>query len=39
MAELRRVRQIELARIAWRDIAGLGRLDTTLAELSCSPMA
>ena len=32
MAELRRVRQIELARIAWRDIAGLADLDTTLAE-------
>ena len=25
MAELRRVRQIELARIAWRDLAGAGR--------------
>jgi len=34
MTELRRVRQIELARIAWRDIAGLADLDTTLAELS-----
>src|SRR5262249_42869708 len=34
MAELRRVRQIELARIAWRDFAGFADLDTTLAELS-----
>ncbi len=34
MAELRRVRQIELARIAWRDLAGWADLDTTLAELS-----
>ncbi len=34
MAELRRVRQIELARIAWRDLAGFADLDTTLAELS-----
>ena len=34
MAELRRVRQIELARIAWRDLAGSADLDTTLAELS-----
>ncbi len=34
MAELRRVRQIELARIAWRDLAGTADLDTTLAELS-----
>src|SRR5262249_31578858 len=34
MVELRRVRQIELARIAWRDVAGFADLDTTLAELS-----
>ena len=34
MTELRRVRQIELARIAWRDLAGWAPLDTTLAELS-----
>jgi glutamate-ammonia-ligase adenylyltransferase len=34
MAELRRVRQIELARIAWRDIAGWAPLETTLADLS-----
>ena len=34
MATLRRVRQIELGRIAWRDLAGSSGLDTTLAELS-----
>ena len=34
MGELRRVRQIELARIAWRDLAGWADLDTTLADLS-----
>ncbi|HVY63194.1 MAG TPA: bifunctional [glutamate--ammonia ligase]-adenylyl-L-tyrosine phosphorylase/[glutamate--ammonia-ligase] adenylyltransferase, partial [Gammaproteobacteria bacterium] len=34
MAALRRTRQIEMARIAWRDIAGLAGLDTTLAEVS-----
>jgi hypothetical protein len=34
MAELRRVRNIELARIAERDLAGFADLDTTLAELS-----
>ncbi len=34
MQVLRRVRQIELARIAWRDIVGLADLDTTLAEVS-----
>jgi len=34
MAELRRVRNVEIARIAWRDLAGWATLDTTLAELS-----
>jgi [glutamine synthetase] adenylyltransferase / [glutamine synthetase]-adenylyl-L-tyrosine phosphorylase len=34
MAELRRVRRIELARIAWRDLAGWADVDTTLRELS-----
>ena len=34
MAALRRLRQIELARIAWRDIVGWANLDTSLAELS-----
>jgi glutamate-ammonia-ligase adenylyltransferase len=34
MATLRRVRNIELARIAWRDLADFTPLDTVLAELS-----
>jgi glutamate-ammonia-ligase adenylyltransferase len=34
MTELRRVRQIELARIAWRDLAGWADVDATLRELS-----
>ena len=34
MAELRGVRNVELARIAWRDLAGWATLDATLAELS-----
>ncbi|HUO67006.1 MAG TPA: bifunctional [glutamate--ammonia ligase]-adenylyl-L-tyrosine phosphorylase/[glutamate--ammonia-ligase] adenylyltransferase, partial [Gammaproteobacteria bacterium] len=34
MVDLRRVRQVELARIAWRDLAGFADLETTLAELS-----
>ena len=34
MTQLRRVRQIEMARIAWRDLAGLADVDTTLAETS-----
>jgi glutamate-ammonia-ligase adenylyltransferase len=34
MAELRRVRRVELARIAWRDLAGWADVDTTLQELS-----
>lgn len=34
MKQLRRARQVELARIAWRDIAGWADLETTLAELS-----
>ncbi len=34
MTELRRVRNVELARIAWRDLAGSADLDMTLGELS-----
>ena len=34
MAALRRWRRAELARIAWRDLAGWASLDETLAELS-----
>lgn len=34
MAALRRVRQIEMARIAWRDLSGLAELDATLADVS-----
>ncbi len=34
MTELRRVRNVELARIAWRDLAGWADLDTTLADTS-----
>ncbi len=34
MTELRRVRNVELARIAWRDLTGWADLDTTLAETS-----
>lgn len=34
MQLLRRVRNVELARIAWRDIAGIADLDRTLADLS-----
>lgn len=34
MRTLRRVRNVELAAIAWRDIAGLADLDRTLADLS-----
>jgi glutamate-ammonia-ligase adenylyltransferase len=34
MAQLRRLRQIEMARIAWRDLAGWSDLDTTLADVS-----
>ena len=34
MTELRRVRNVELARIAWRDLAGWADLETTLAETS-----
>jgi glutamate-ammonia-ligase adenylyltransferase len=33
-ARLRRYRQVEMASIAWRDIAGWADLDTCLAELS-----
>jgi glutamate-ammonia-ligase adenylyltransferase len=34
MTALRRTRQVEMARIAWRDIAGSTDLDTTLREVS-----
>lgn len=34
MRALRRLRQVEMARIAWRDICGWADLDTTLAELT-----
>jgi len=34
MTALRRTRQIEMARLAWRDIAGMADLDATLAETS-----
>ena len=34
MRSLRRTRVIEMARIAWRDLAGLADLETTLADVS-----
>ncbi len=34
MAALRRTRQVEMARIAWRDLTGAADLDTTLADVS-----
>lgn len=34
MAELRRFRHVELARLAWRDIAGMADLRSTLYDLS-----
>lgn len=34
LAALRRLRRVELARIAWRDLAGLADLDASLADLS-----
>jgi glutamate-ammonia-ligase adenylyltransferase len=34
MRILRRTRQVEMARIAWRDLAGHADLDTTLADVS-----
>jgi glutamate-ammonia-ligase adenylyltransferase len=34
MAVLRRVRRLEMARIAWRDLAGWAELEQSLAELS-----
>jgi glutamate-ammonia-ligase adenylyltransferase len=34
MAALRRARTIEMARIAWRDLAGVADLDATLADVS-----
>jgi glutamate-ammonia-ligase adenylyltransferase len=34
MAKLRRVRHVEMARIAWRDLSGWADLETTLLDLS-----
>jgi glutamate-ammonia-ligase adenylyltransferase len=34
MAVLRRTRQIEMARVAWRDVAALADLEATLADVS-----
>jgi len=34
ISQLRRIRQREMVRIAWRDIAGLAALDETMADLS-----
>ena len=34
MAALRRTRQVEMARIAWRDLAGTADLETTLSDVS-----
>jgi glutamate-ammonia-ligase adenylyltransferase len=34
MRQLRRMRQIEMARIAWRDIGGIASLDATFADVS-----
>ena len=34
MTALRRTRQVEMARLAWRDIAGTADVDTTLREVS-----
>ncbi len=34
MTALRQTRQIEMARVAWRDIAGLASLEDTLADVS-----
>jgi glutamate-ammonia-ligase adenylyltransferase len=34
MAALRRVREVEMARIAWRDLAGFSDLEATLADVS-----
>jgi [glutamine synthetase] adenylyltransferase / [glutamine synthetase]-adenylyl-L-tyrosine phosphorylase len=34
MTTLRSTRQVEMARIAWRDIAGIASLETTLSEVS-----
>jgi glutamate-ammonia-ligase adenylyltransferase len=34
MAALRRMREIEMARIAWRDLGGSGDLEATLADVS-----
>jgi len=34
MAALRRMREVEMARIAWRDLAGLADLEATLGDVS-----
>ena len=34
MTALRRTRDVEMARIAWHDLAGLADLDATLADVS-----
>ena len=34
MAALRRTREVEMARIAWRDLAGVADLEATLADVS-----
>ncbi len=34
MTALRRTRDVEMARIAWRDLAGVAELDATLADVS-----
>jgi glutamate-ammonia-ligase adenylyltransferase len=34
MAALRRTREVEMARIAWRDLAGISALEATLADVS-----
>ena len=34
MSKLRQVRQVEMARIAWRDLSGLSDLETNLVDLS-----
>ena len=34
MTALRRTRQVEMARLAWRDIAGAADVDATLREVS-----
>src|SRR5690606_23719821 len=34
MARLRRMRHVEMARLAWRDLAGLSTVEQSLADLS-----